>query len=122
MFLILCIWQMPHFYAIATYRRNDYAAASLPVLPVKKSAHTTKLNIALYIVAFIAATVALTVFGYAGYTYLAVMLVAGLVWLRRALQGFKAADDNKWARGVFGYSLLVLMVFSVMISLDALLP
>lgn len=122
LFFILAIWQMPHFYAIATYRHDDYAAASLPVLPVIKSMRITKLNIAVYIAGFVLATAALSIFGYAGYTYLGAMVLIGLAWLRLAIQGFWRHDDTKWARGLFGFSLVVLLVFSVLISLDAVLP
>ena len=46
LFFILAIWQMPHFFAIAIYRFNDYAAASIPVFPVKKEIQKTKIAIA----------------------------------------------------------------------------
>lgn len=122
LFLILALWQMPHFYAIGIFRRSDYAAAKLPILPVTSSIKTTKVHIVGYIVAFIIATTLLTIFDYTGYTYLIVLLTAGILWLRLAIKGFKAKDDVRWARKVFGFSLLVLLTFSLMISLDAWLP
>lgn len=122
LFLIMAVWQMPHFYAIATFRRSDYAAAGLPVLPVKKSALSVKRRIIAYICAYLVAVAALTVFDFASYTYLVVMLLLGLNWLRLGLQGFKATDDVAWARKMFGFSLVVLLGFSALISLDAWLP
>jgi protoheme IX farnesyltransferase len=122
LFFILATWQMPHFYSIAIYRFKDYAAAGLPVLPVKQGTMTARVHILCYIVAFITATVALSIFGYAGYTYLAVILLMGLGWFHLAIKGFEAKDVVRWARGMFGFSLLVITVFSILISLDAWLP
>lgn len=120
--LILVCWQMPHFYAIAIYRKEEYAAAGLPVLPVKKGLLVTKVQIFCYVLTFIAATMLLAVFGYAGWTYVAVMLAVGLAWLRLAYIGFRVQDSIRWAKGLFGYSLVVLLVFSLMISITWLLP
>jgi protoheme IX farnesyltransferase len=122
LFAILSFWQMPHFYSIAMYRSKEYAAAGIPVLPLVKGMRQTKIYILIYIVAFLGAVMSLTVFGYTGYLYLAVALLFGLVWLWKGVQGFKALDDNKWARTMFGYSLLALMAASIMICVDALLP
>ncbi len=122
LFLILTCWQMPHFYAIATYRREDYAAAGIPVLPVKKGIKQTKVQIVLYTLAFIIAASLLFFFDYVGYVYLIVMLAVGLWWLRLGIHGFQALDANKWARKVFGSSLIVLLVFCSVTSLDAWLP
>ncbi len=122
LFLILVCWQMPHFYAIAMYRSKDYAAAGIPVLPLKLGARATKIAILIYIVAFTLAAVALTVTGYAGYSYLVVMILLGVVWLERGLKGLHTADNDRWARGMFGFSLITLLAFSVMISLNSILP
>lgn len=122
LFLIMVCWQMPHFYAIAIFRRSDYAAANLPVLPVKKSIRLTKIQMMLYITAFIGANALLTIFDYTGYIYLTVMALIGLAWLRLSIKGFKATDDTKWARKLFGFSLIVLLVFCIMLSVDVLLP
>lgn len=122
LFLVLTFWQMPHFYAIAMYRAKDYAAAGLPVLPVKKGMHQTKVRMLAYTVAFGLAACALTIFGFAGYSYLAVMVLASAAWLWRGFRGFKTMDDTKWARKMFGFSLVVLLAFSLGISFDNFLP
>jgi protoheme IX farnesyltransferase len=118
LFLIMVFWQMPHFYAIAIYRGKDYAAADIPVLPVVKGAQAAKVHILIYVVLYIAATVLLYTSGYAGYVYLATMFLFGIWWLKWALMGFRAADSNKWARKMFGNSLIILLVFSFMISIN----
>lgn len=122
LFLIMVVWQMPHFYAIAVYRLKDYKAAGLPVLPAVKGMKRTKLSITAYIVLYTFVASLLTVFEYTGYVYLIVMLVLGTMWWRLAYRGLDSADDVKWGKKIFGFSLLVLLSFSVLISLNAWLP
>ncbi len=123
LFLILVVWQMPHFYAIAIYRQKDYAAAGIPVLPIKAGLPATKRQMLVYIVVFICLTILLAAFGYGGWIYLIVMLGVGLLWLKRCLDGFKkGTNDPLWARRLFKFSLIVLMTFSATISLNAFLP
>jgi protoheme IX farnesyltransferase len=122
LFLILTIWQMPHFYAIAIYRLKDYKAAGLPVLPVKKGIRLTQWQMISYVADFILVTIALSVFGYAGYSFAIVMTLVGLVWLGLALRGFKTANVNAWARQMFFFSLIVILVLSVILALGSVLP
>lgn len=122
LFLIMVIWQMPHFFAIAIFRLKDYTAAGLPVLPVKKGTKITKVYILLYILAYILAVPTLTFFGYTGYTYFVVMTLLGLVWLWKGVKGFGVDNDNAWARKMFGFSLVVLLAFSFTLSVDLWLP
>lgn len=122
LFLIIALWQMPHFYAIAMFRLEDYKKAGLPVLPVVKGNRTAKIQILVYTVAFVAASALLTVLGYAGYIYLAAIGIAGLYWLWHSAQGFAASDDTKWARSMFGDSLIVILVLSIALSVTAWLP
>jgi protoheme IX farnesyltransferase len=122
LFLLLVAWQMPHFYAIAMYRHKDYAAAGIPVLPVKKGMKLSKVEIAAYVSLFTVAASLMTAFGYTGLIYLFVMAAVGLVWLYKAFQGFRATDDEQWARGMFGFSLVVTLTVSVMLPLGAWLP
>ena len=122
LFVIMVIWQMPHFYSIAIFRMKDYQAAGLPVLPAKKGVRTAKFSITGYIIAYIIASLGLTLAGYTGITYGLVMLVLGGLWLDKALAGFSAKDDVAWARKLFGFSLIVLLAFCVMISANMVLP
>lgn len=121
LFLVLVVWQMPHFYAIALFRLRDYRAAGLPVLPVVSGVDRTKLEITYYIIGFIFATSLLTIMGYTGFAYAIVMTLLGLRWLQLANRGYAATDDALWARSIFKFSLYALIGFCVMISLDAYL-
>jgi len=118
LFLILVFWQMPHFYAIATYRRNDYKAAGLPVLPVVKGIEIAKRDILLYILAFGVAAVSLSFFAHTGPLYFIVAIGLTLFWFMSGFHGFGANDDNSWARKMFGISLLVMLVLCIFISLS----
>lgn len=122
LFMVLVCWQMPHFYAIAIFRMKDYVKAGIPVLPIKKGIYATKVAMVLYIIAFVIASLSLTLVGITGLTYAVVMGLIGLWWLDRSIRGFDTIADEKWARKVFGVSLMALLVFSVMISLDSFLP
>lgn len=119
LFLTLVFWQMPHFYAIAIFRMKDYAAANIPVLPLKQGVRVTKIQMMAYIVAFTAAAGWLTVSGYTGYVYAVTVVALGLVWLWLGLQGFSAGNSEYWAKKMFGFSLIVLLLWSIMVSLDA---
>ncbi|EFK11081.1 protoheme IX farnesyltransferase [delta proteobacterium NaphS2] len=122
LFLIFSLWQMPHCYAIAIFRRHDYAAARFPVVPVTQGIPAAKRHIVGYAAAFVAATLMLTFVGYTGYGYLAVAVVLGLVWLYMVWSGFRTGDDNRWARQLFAFSFMSMLVLSVMMSIDYTLP
>lgn len=120
--VMFSLWQMPHSYAIAIFRFNDYLAASIPVLPVKRGILVAKKHILWYIVAFLAATLMLTFGGYAGMSYLAVAAAMGMYWLYMAWTGYKAKDDRQWARKLFVFSIFTITALSVMMSLDTKVP
>jgi len=122
LFAIFSIWQMPHFYAIAIYRLEDYSAAAIPVLPVKRGIATTKQHIIGYIVAFLVASLALTFVGYTGYWYFAAALIAGLTWLFFAFAGYKTSAERVWARKLFACSIVIVIVMNIMISVDFVAP
>lgn len=107
-FLMMVLWQMPHFFAIAIYRLDDYAKASIPVLPVKKGVRTTKIQMLLYIIAFTCISALLTLCGYTGYAYLTAVILLGALWTWGSIQGFKCADDQVWARKMLRLSLIVI--------------
>jgi protoheme IX farnesyltransferase len=123
LFLILVFWQMPHFFGIAIYRFDDYAAAKIPVLPVVKGIARAKLQIMVYIFGFIASTTLLTVFGFTGVTFAIVMAILGLCWFWRGFKDYKTTkNDAKWGKKMFLFSLIVILSLSVMLSIDSFLP
>jgi protoheme IX farnesyltransferase len=122
LFLILFIWQMPHFYAIAMFRRSDYASAKLPVWSVTYGMKSTKRQILIFTILFALTSVLLTVFGYTGIVYLVGMLALSAYWLFKGISLYKKADDVKWAKTMFGVSLLVLLSTCLLIAVGGYLP
>lgn len=118
LFAIMVLWQMPHFFAIAMYHYDDYAAASIPVLPIKKGIPQAKRRMILYISGFIISTLLLTLFHYTGYFYFTVAALLGLSWLLLCIQGFKRTDNKLWARQMFRLSLAVITAICLVIPFD----
>jgi heme o synthase len=121
LFIILVLWQMPHFYAIAIYRYKDYKAAGIPVLPVQRNIEITRRRIMYYIVAFTLAAMSLAFFGYAGHIYLVVVAFLGFFWLGRGIRTYNQLEPQMWARRMFLISLFVMCGLSVAISAGDLL-
>lgn len=120
LFAMLVMWQMPHFFAIAIRRLEDYKAASVPVLPIKKGLKITKIQMTLYVIAFTAVALLLTVFRYTGWGYFAVVTLLGALWLILSLKGFACKNDQAWARQMFIFSLVVVMVLCIVIPMSVL--
>ena len=118
LFLILVMWQMPHFFAIAIYRFEDYLAASIPVMPVIKGMFVTKMHMFCYIVGFLIVCTLLTVFQYTGYAYLAIAILLSCIWLGLCLTGFKNENDHHWGKQMFSFSLVTINVLCLMMILD----
>lgn len=118
LFLILGFWQMPHSYAIAIYRLNDYRFAQIPVLPVKKGIAVAKVHMLIYAILFVMATIMLTLYNYTGISYLIISCGLGGYWLWLIIKGFSVRDNKKWARSVFLFSILIITLLAVMMSMD----
>lgn len=123
LFLILICWQMPHFYAIAIYRLKDYAAANIPVLPREKGISNTKIQIFIYIIAFMAANTMLTLYGHTGYVYMITMFLLSFAWLILGIHNIRNNLDEKlWGRKMFLFSLIVILAFSLLLSIETWIP
>ena len=120
LFTMMTLWQMPHFFAIAIYRFKDYAAASIPVLPIKKGMYNTKVQMMLYILAFTGVTSMLSIFNYTGMEYLTVATILGSIWLGLCIKGFNCDSDTRWARKMFLFSIVIVMTLSLMIPLSVI--
>jgi len=121
LFFILALWQMPHFYAIAIRRVDEYKAAGIPVWPVKYGIRSTKLQMLFFIIAFAVAALMPTIFGYAGYAYFVVAVLLGAAWLTFCIKGFLGVvNDTRWARTMFLFSLAVILALCIMMAFDAM--
>lgn len=122
LFLVMLFWQMPHFYAIAIFREKDYAAAELPVWSVVRGVRSTQRWMLFYTLLYVLALIALGTIGAAGAVFTGVMGVLGLYWLWRGWSGFKRVEPIKWSKGLFGLSLIILLVQSAAVAAAPLLP
>lgn len=111
MFLIMFVWQPPHFLALAMKRSDEYKAAGIPMLPVVAGFAFTKRQIIWYIAALIPVSLFIADFGIV-YTVAAVLLGGG--WLVLGLAGLRMKDDLKWANQMFIYSLNYLTIMFVL--------
>lgn len=118
LFLILVFWQMPHFYATAIFRLNDYMAADIPVFPVSQGIQRTKQHIIAYILGFLFLIFLLGYYGYVSALSTAIISLPSLLWFVFGIRGFASNDAKTWARKMFYISLVVLLVFCAMIVLD----
>jgi heme o synthase len=113
LFLIMFIWQPPHFYALAMRRVKEYKGAGIPMLPVVKGFKTTKNNMIVWVIALVPLPFLLTSLGLP-FLILATSLNIG--WLVLGIYGYKIKDDLKWAKLMFVYSLHYLtFIFVAMI-------
>lgn len=121
-FLIMFFWQFPEFYSIAIYRRKEYKAAGVPVMPVIVGTYATILQIFVYTTLYVISTLALVWYGYVHWVYFTVMLCSGVYWVWLALEGLQTANPDAWARRMFRFSMIVILLLSVMLPLGPHLP
>lgn len=118
LFTMMVLWQMPHFFSIAMLHFDDYSAAGIPVLPVKKGVLRTKIHMVVYILGFILAAVMLTLFHYTGYLYLTVVTSIGFLWFLLCVKGFSSDNDQLWGRHMFRLSLVLIIAMCFVIPFD----
>jgi protoheme IX farnesyltransferase len=116
--LTLFFWQMPHAYAIALFRFDDYKAANLPVLPVAHGITRTKIEILTYAILFSLTTPFLFILGATGRWYLLITSLVSLYWLFIIKKYWKQEDFTVFGKKVFLTSLIVLTTTFVMMSID----
>lgn len=119
LFGILFFWQIPHFLAIAIFRKDEYMAAGIKVLPAVFGVRVAKWHAVLWAAVLVAVSVLLVPLGVAGWLYLTVALGLGLWQFAISLQGLRPDAGDKWARKLFGASLAYLPLLFVALALDA---
>ena len=113
--LIIFAWTPPHFWALAVHRKDEYAKAKIPMLPVTHGEYYTKINILLYTLLLIVVTTMPYLTGMFGWLYLVSSLLLGLGFLYWAVVMLRSKGGNSGMK-TFQYSIVYLMVlFAVML-------
>lgn len=114
LFAIMVIWQMPHFYAIAIRKQDDYAAANIPMLPVVKGERRTYIQTNIYLILLMASSALFYPLSL-GLTLVSFILSA--IWLGMSIIGYHKKEGKKWANKMFTFSLIhmVTIYFTVII-------
>ena len=121
LFVIVFAWTPPHFWALALYRRNEYARAGVPMLPVTHGEAFTRLHLLLYTLLLVAATLLPFATGMSGFFYLGSALVLDAVFLGHALMIWRRYSDAL-AKRTFGYSIFFLAMIFAALMVDHYLP
>lgn len=117
LFLIIFVWTPPHFWALAIYRKDEYALVDIPMLPVTHGAAFTRLHILLYTILLVVVTTLPYLTGMSGMVYLAgvTVLNAGFMWY--ALRMMKS-KDILLPMHTFAFSITYLMVLFIFLLAD----
>lgn len=114
LFMILFIFQMPHTFAIAIRKHDEYKAAGVAMLPVVYGFEMTKRQILVYV----ACLLPLPFFiGVLGTTFLVIATLLNVGWIVLSIKGFFAKDDEKWARWMFLYSVNYIAILFILMVL-----
>lgn len=120
--LIIFVWTPPHFWALAIFRRDDYARAQVPMLPVTHGVVYTRWQVLFYTVLLVLVTLLPAITGYTGLVYLGGALVLDAAFLYYAIRLIRPPDDYFPMR-VFHYSIVYLMaLFALLLADHWLLP
>jgi protoheme IX farnesyltransferase len=117
LFLIIFAWTPPHFWALALYRRNEYARAGVPMLPVTHGEEFTRLQMLFYTVLLTAVTLLPFATAMAGFFYLGAVLVLDAVFLAFAVCIWRTYSDAL-ARRTFAYSIFYLAALFAALMVD----
>ncbi|SER97137.1 protoheme IX farnesyltransferase [Gracilibacillus ureilyticus] len=117
LFLLIFIWQTPHFLAIAMKKVEDYRIANIPMLPVIHGFAITKRQMVIYVTCLI--PIPFFLYGL-GYSFVIIASLLNIGWLLLAVRGLSSkTDDIKWANQMFIYSLVYLtVIFFAMIIIS----
>jgi protoheme IX farnesyltransferase len=117
LFLIIFTWTPPHFWALAIARRDDYAKAGIPMLPVSYSVDFTRLHILFYTILLVLVTLLPYLTGMSGLIYLAAALVLDGLFLYRVIQ-LKMRPDARLPMRTFTFSITYLALLFAALLLD----
>lgn len=120
LFVLMFIWQTPHFLSLAMKNHEQYRAANIPMLPVVHGFEMTKRQIVIYIACLIPLPFFL---GSLGTTFLVIATILNIGWLIIGFKGLFTKNDLKWAKAIFVYSLnYLVIIFALMVIVTIRFP
>ena len=118
LFLIIFAWTPPHFWALAIARRQEYAKAGIPMLPVAYGVEFTQLHILLYTILLVIVTLLPWVTGMTGLLYLVVTVVLDAIFVKQAIALRRPDAPAELPMRVFRYSINYLMLLFAALLVD----
>ena len=118
LFLVIFLWQPPHFWALALVRADEYKNANIPMLPVVKGTSLTKFRMLLYTIALIPTTVSMYLFGLNGIIFLLASTLLGFVYLILTIEFIRKPVTIKSARRLFSFSIFYLLGIFTLVFID----
>lgn len=115
--MIIFVWTPPHFWALAMYRRDDYAKSSLPMLPITHGLKFTQFHVLLYTIALFDTTMLPFAVGMSGWPYLISAVILGAIFLWYAWRIYREYSD-RLARKTFTFSITYLSLLFAALLID----
>ena len=115
--LIIFIWTPPHFWALAIYRKDDYAKQSIPMLPVTHGVAFTKLQIVLYTIILFLVSLFPYIVLMSGLIYLMSAIILSSIFLLYSIRLY-VSDDDKHAMQTFWYSIYYIFLIFIALIVD----
>ena len=115
--LLIFIWTPPHFWALAINKKDEYAKAGIPMMPVVKGIEYTKIQIVLYSILLMVVSLLLFATGYFGYLYLIGAVILGGIFIQKSWKLKKSTGaDNSMS--LFLYSIVYLTLIFLLMIVD----
>lgn len=121
LFGLLFVWQLPHFYAISVFRRDEYKKAGLPVWSLRHGIASTRAQIMFWICVFLLPVCLLALLNDVSTFYIAILLPSAFYWIFDGAFTYRKLSQEAWARRTFFVSLVVLILLSVSLSINSFL-
>lgn len=118
LFLVLFLWQVPHFLSLALVLKEDYAAAGLVTTPIARGDAASRFELVRYVFATVAVSLLPFPLRIAGGVYLVSAAVLGVVFLVLGLTGLRGRAGTKWSRAFFAASIVYLSLLFAALMID----
>ena len=119
LFLIIFVWTPPHFWALALIKKDDYAAAKIPMLPIIAGEKVTRKNIFIYSLLLVPCSYLPWIFDFSGNFYLIIATIFGIEFLRRSFLILKEVEGSE--KNLFLYSIFYLSIIFAGICFDKII-